>query len=118
MLNFPAIDPQGHNTHYPQSLKPIFLLWSFFFLVFFCRGSACHRCGGIQAVCADPVQLGRRPRTIRDTHTLYKRSELIPMSFRDQCEQPHVAAKGVRCMDWIFSVGFQQKHEPNIERMV
>jgi hypothetical protein len=50
--------------------------------------------------------------------TIYKRSELIPMSFRDQCEQPHVAANGVRCIDWIFSVGFQQKHEPNIERMV
>jgi hypothetical protein len=35
MPDFPAIDPQGHNTHYPQSLKPIFLLWNFFFFFFF-----------------------------------------------------------------------------------
>jgi hypothetical protein len=35
MPDFPAIDSQGHNTPYPQSLKPILLLWSFFFFVFF-----------------------------------------------------------------------------------
>ena len=32
-----------------------------------CRGAARLRCGAIQVVYADPVQLGWRPRTIRET---------------------------------------------------
>jgi hypothetical protein len=45
---------QGHTTQ-----TDYFALKSSSWLLFFslCRGSARHRCGGIQGVCADPVQL-------------------------------------------------------------